>query len=552
MAEAAGPYRQQDIRGRPVTGTIARPDVGHDIRSTTFSGAARQGWWTTRGFAVLAVLAALIPMLWPAIPPLTDVPGHIGRYRILADAGTGPLAQHYDVRWALIGNLGVDLLVMALHPLLDVEPAARLVIGLIPAMTVAAMLWVAYEAHGRIPAMAGFALPLAYSYPFQLGFVNFCLGAAMALAGLALWIRLARTHPIWVRMVMLTPYAGLTWLCHSFGWAMLGLFVIGAEWSLRMRRGEPWIEAAFAAGLMALPMAWPLLIMIGSGGDRLAGDTGKWFRWSAKAQWLVSMLRERWKAYDIAGVVLIVCAVWTAIRSPSMRFIGVLGIPALSGLITFVMLPLMFQGGAGVDMRMLPYAAALAVLAIRIEPDHDALARRAAAIGAAFFAVRIATTTIAFILFSQGQSRALEALNAIPRAAAVLVLVNEPNMTSWFNPRLTHIAGLAVARREAFDNEQWALAGQQLIHPRHPDAAPFDRDPSQIVHPPGTEDQTIDFDKAIRAFDRCTFQRVWTIGFPVGRAQSADLVPIWSDGRSAVYSVAFDHAGCLSKGPLRR
>lgn len=191
-------------------------------------------WWTTRWFAAIAVLAAFIPLLWPDVAPLTDLPGHIGRYRILAEAGIGPLAQHYAVRWAVIGNLGVDLIVLALHPILDVEPATRLVVMAIPPLTVAAMLWVGYEAHGRIPVAAGFALPLAFAYPFQLGFVNFCLSAAMALAGLALWIRLARTRPTWVRLAVLVPYAGLTWLCHTFGWAMLGLFVIGAEWSQRI------------------------------------------------------------------------------------------------------------------------------------------------------------------------------------------------------------------------------------------------------------------------------------------------------------------------------
>ncbi|MFO3796683.1 MAG: S1C family serine protease, partial [Anaerolineales bacterium] len=37
------------------------------------------------------------------------------------------------------------------------------------------LLWIAREVHGRIPPTALFALPLAYSYPFQFGFVNFAL-----------------------------------------------------------------------------------------------------------------------------------------------------------------------------------------------------------------------------------------------------------------------------------------------------------------------------------------------------------------------------------------
>ena len=504
----------------------------------------RPDWWQTRLFLFCAIVTAAIPMLWPGFAPLTDAPGHIGRYRILAEAGTAPLSHHYAVHWGLIGNLGVDLLVLALRPLLDVEPAAWLVIGLIPVATVAAMLWVAREAQGRIPATAGFALPLAYGFPFQLGFVNFCLAAALALAGLALWLRMARTRPLRVRLLVFVPYAGLVWLCHSFGWAMLGLFVLGAEWRLQMTAGKPWHRAAINAASATLPMAWPLLIMLAGGSDRLSGDTGDWFHWSAKAQWAISLFRERWKVYDIACVTLVACLLWTAIRSARLSFVGLLALPALFGFAAFLALPRLFQGGAEVDMRILPYAAALGLLAIRVRPGHALLERHLALAGTAFFAMRIATTTVAFLLFTQGQNAALRAIDVLPPGGAVLVLVDEPSMKSWFNPRLSHIAGIAIARRRVFANEQWALAGQQLIHPLHPQAAPFDSDPSQIVPPPNNPDRSLD--QAIAAFDRCTFRRVWTIGFPAGRAHAADLTAIWSDGHSAVYAVAPDPAHCRS------
>jgi hypothetical protein len=284
--------------------------------------------------------------------------------------------------------------------------------------------------------------------------------------------------------------------------------------------------------------------MVSGGANRLDGDTGDWFHWSAKAQWAISLLRERWKLYDLLCVTVIAFLLWTAIRSPRLRFVGVLAVPALLGLVAFLLLPRLFQGGAGVDMRILPYATALALLAIEVPPGNPSLSRRVAVFGTAFFGLRMLMTTAAFVLFAQGQTVALRAIEAIPRAAAVLVLVDEPSLESWYNPRLSHVAGIAIARRRVFTNEQWSLAGQQLIRPLHPRAAPFDRDPSQIVHPPGSDDESVDLDKAIAAFDRCTFQRIWTIGFPAGRARAADLRVIWSDGRSAVYAVDPAPATC--------
>ena len=507
-------------------------------------GTGPTRWWTTHRFVALAALCAVLPLLWPAIPPLVDLPGHIGRYRILADAismpGGGPLAHHWAVHWGLIGNLGVDLIVVGLNRWLDVEPAARLVVMLIPLATVLAMLWLAREVHGRLPASAGLALPLAYAFPFQLGFVNFCLAQAMALAGLALWIRLARTRaPVW-RIALFAPIACVIWLAHSFGWAMLGLFVFGAEWQLGREAGRRALPAAVRAALFCLPMALPIAAMLGfgsGGGNHLAGETYDWFNWAAKAQWIVSLLGERWLWWDVFGVALIAWVLWIAARSRALCFSRVLGVPALLGLTVFVLLPRVLEGGSYVDARMLPSTVMLALLAIRFKPGRAETERWLAWLSTSFLTARTVCTTYAFVLYATGQSTALAAIPALPTGEAVLVLVNEPSSTIWGQPRLTHVAGLAVARAQVFVNEQWAMPGQQPIRPLHPQAAPLDRDPSQLVYPKDQKDRITDFDQAIRQFDRCTFQAVWTIGFPVGRAKARDLVPVWSDGRSAVYRV---------------
>jgi hypothetical protein len=68
----------------------------------------------------------------------------------------------------------------------------KLIVITIPAMTVAGLLWIAREVHGRIPATALFALPLAYAFPFHFGFVNFALSMALALLAFGWWLRLAR------------------------------------------------------------------------------------------------------------------------------------------------------------------------------------------------------------------------------------------------------------------------------------------------------------------------------------------------------------------------
>src|SRR5205085_8051388 len=105
----------------------------------------------------LVVLATMLPPLYPPVPPLVDLLGHMGRYRVELDLNHSPwLQQYYDYHWALIGNLGVDVLVRLLAPLLGMEPAVKLIVLAIPPLTAIGFLWVASEVHGRVPPTAFF------------------------------------------------------------------------------------------------------------------------------------------------------------------------------------------------------------------------------------------------------------------------------------------------------------------------------------------------------------------------------------------------------------
>jgi hypothetical protein len=184
---------------------------------------------------------------------------------------------------------------------------------------------------------------------------------------------------------------------------------------------------------------------------------------------------------------------------------------------------------------MLGIAVALALAAIRVTDQR--LAPRVALAATAFFALRTITSTIAMALFAQDQRAAQAVVDHIPRGAAVLVLVNEPCSWQWSSHRLAHIDGLAIARRDAFTNGQWALGGQQLISPRHPEADPYRADPSQLVYPGYCEYRTTILGKALRDFDRGTYDYVWTMDYPARPRLARDVRLVWNNGTSALYGV---------------
>ncbi|MEP9358504.1 hypothetical protein [Sphingomonas sp. KR3-1] len=490
-------------------------------------------WWETRWFALAAILASCVPLLWPALPPLIDLPAHIGRYHVAeAIARSADLQRHWTYHWALIGNLGVDGIVYALAPLLGVEAAAKWTVVAIPLLTTAALAWLSRESGGRMSPATLAAFPLAYNYAFIFGFVNFALASALAIAALALWIRLGRQHRLVLRAGLFMPISFVLWLAHSFGWGMFGLFAFAAETARLRSNGRSWRAALVGAVLACIPLGGPALLTVATQYSSVV-----YYQWRAKPGWVASLLRDRWKWFDVASVLAIAFLLYTCLRRPGWRFDPTAGAAALIGLAIFVIFPFTVAAGAYADMRLLGPAVAIALVAVRPPAKWE----RAVAIGAtAFFVIRTVAGTISMLLASQPQQQALEAVPHIPRGAAVLVLAQENCATDWTSRRLAHVSGIALARRDIFETAQWTLAGQQLLRHRHEQAEPYASDPSELVYPLGCAYRPTDPATAIRAFDRRVFTHVWVIGFRPQPALAPDVTLAWSNGMSSIYRVRHD------------
>src|SRR5438094_693212 len=120
--------------------------MGVEATAAAQQGSDARPWWETRACLVAVVLATMLPLLYPPVPPLVDLFGHMGRYRVELDLAHSPwLQQYFDYHWAAIGNLGVDLLIIPLGKLIGLEPAVKLIVLLIPPLTAIGMMWVARE-----------------------------------------------------------------------------------------------------------------------------------------------------------------------------------------------------------------------------------------------------------------------------------------------------------------------------------------------------------------------------------------------------------------------
>lgn len=507
-----------------------------------YAGAEMSGprrWWESPWLLAAAILVSAVPLLYPQIPPLVDLFGHMGRYRVQLDLADSPwLKDYYGFEWAMIGNLGVDLLVMPLAPLIGLEPAVKLIVLTIPPMTVAGFFWVAREIHGRIPPTVYFALPFALGHPFLFGFVNYALSIALAFLAFGLWLRLGRLGQERLRGWLFVPISVVVFFAHTYGWGVLGLLCFSAEAVRQHDRGIGWIRAGWNAAWAAAVMALPIVIMLAWRSETHGGDTGDWFNWQAKLEWLKMALRDRWKWFDIASIVVVLLVLVEALRNPRLTFSRNL---AFSGLVLaagFVIVPRIVFGSAYADMRLAPYMVATLLLAIRFRRAIDYRLGTALAIAGLLFAViRVGANTASLAMAADDQQAKLAALDHVPMGARVVTQVAMPCTGLWALPRNSHLGAMAIVRKQGFSNDQWVVEGANLLELRYEKAGRFAADPSQIVRPNACPDPLrLTIDQSLATLRRDDFDYLWLIDVPEhDQTLVDDLTPVWRGDGSILY-----------------
>ncbi|UVO54985.1 hypothetical protein [Sphingomonas sp. SUN039] len=506
-------------------------------------------WWQSRGAVALAALAATIPLWVVTIPPLIDLVGHIGRYHVQLHLGDSPALQaNWAYHWRLIGNLGSDLLMEPLGRVFGIEGGARVLAGLILILTITGMARLARAAHGVLPATAWAAFPFAMAYPWQYGLVNYCLGVACALHMAAHYYRHPREGGDPTPVVSTggqfrswaPAFAGVTmgalsvllWVVHIYGWAVFAVLIVA-----RTVAGRPvkvWPRAI--PGL--LPLGLPLLLMaaLSYGTAGAAAATLGWFDFGYKALALTWTLRDQHQWFDMGCLIAAMLLIYAGVRSKAFVVDRSLGLAALFLLIALLVLPYQLLGSAFSDARLWPVVFMVALLAIR---PVEATGRLAAviALGAALvFGVRIAATTAGFAQYDTDYARHLKALDLMPRGARVAVFTEFPCDVPWRRPRVDHLDGVAIVRRDVFTNGQWDVPGAQLLVPLAARGTRYNSDPSQLVM--GCGDLRPALAARIADFPRDRFDLVWLIGYrPATLPRYAGLTPLFADDRTVLYRI---------------
>lgn len=508
-----------------------------------------KGWWNSGWFLILMALAAMVPLVWPTIPPLTDLPGHMGRYRVeLADPASPLRTLYFGYEWRFLANLGVDILIIPFAHLFGLELGLKLIVMAMPGLIAAGLIWIAREGHGRVPAPALFALPLVYSFPFIWGFLNFTLSMALALNAFALWLRLGRQERFRLRAWLFVPIGIVLTVVHVFGWAVLCLLAYAAEIVRQRDGGKGFWRSLWDGGWACLPLAPPILLLLAwRAGDRAGAATNEnadFFFWRAKYIYLLSSLRAHWMTFDIACVYLLWGLIAFGLGGVWVRMNRTLGIASLMLMIAYALLPRILLNSAYADMRLAPYVLAIGTVAVTLKSAVRWQSSAVAGVATALYLFRLVVLTVNFAHHDAANARQLAALEHVRPGSRVYVQVALQCLGQWETTRMDHLGAMAIVRRDAFMNGQWADPGAQLLSIKFPAPDDYSRDPSQILRPfRCREGRARAYPDGVNFLPRGMFDYVWLLDLRNDKwASFPGLVPVWTGETAGIlYRVMPEH-----------
>lgn len=496
--------------------------------------------------ALLIALAFALPFLFVSIPPLIDVPGHIGRMAIAAAPAGGPLDAYFSFRWLLVLNLGGDLIVEVLRRPLGLIPAVWLVCALVPVLTAAGVIAVARTLNPRGAYGLPWALIFVFNWPFFYGFLNYSLTAALALLAFALWVRIADRPSLRAALFVILP--PLLMVSHAIGGLLLVAMIGGYEIGHR----DGWSPKRWRWPLLTdlLRTLWPLLgvtlaVVLWLGLGQASGGRTEWL-FARRPEAMLMALRDQNIWFDIASLVaafgvLILGRLWGA------RWLGGTAGPAIALLILWLAAPALITTADRIDARLAPMIPLLA-LTLQDWSGVSPGRRRAIAIaGALLLAARLAVTTAGFVGYERSYTSELAALDHVQPGARILNFTGgECKLADWRQHRLDHLSNLATPLRDAWVNSHWVIDGVNSLKVRYRPGPDHWRDPSEVVFPERCIDMAKPADQRGRktigeALARAPVARVdylWLINtkLPADYA-GPPLNRMWSNGKSELYVV---------------
>lgn len=440
--------------GTPETRLAGQPRTrpAHDL----------SGWAIALLFVLLAGIAA-IPIFSYQLPPMTDYVNHLSRMHVIATVKSDPfLSRFYDIEWALIPNLMMDMIVPPLTKLTGVYLAGQLYTYGTFVLILSGTLALNRALFGHWSVLPLIAFPLLYNSVFLIGVMNYLFGIGLTLWGLAAWIWLRdRASPL--RFAASTAFVVALYFCHLFAVGLYGIGLLAFElrrlWKSRDRSWAARIGAFVACGVPFLPVG-PMLYF--SPTWRLKAEN--YWEPRGKIDGIVYVIEvySDVVAFGLAAIV-VAAGVW-AIRHKLLRFHSLAGTLVVVAGLVYLAMPRVLFGTYLADQRLPIALAFMLVACVHLELRHRLVRRGFVAMLFLLLAIRVAEVQVNYGQLSTGVTSFRESVKDIDRGSTVLVAyADRSGGDDVRDYGLVHAACLAIIERSALVTTAFTVPGKQIL-----------------------------------------------------------------------------------------
>jgi hypothetical protein len=262
---------------RDPSATLAGP-LPYSVEAPSRRAGVRTGArrWAWPALALVATVAAVVPLWSSALLPFQDGPEHLAAIRVLADFHTPGFGfEHwFQIDLARLQYLAFYLPAAGLSKWMGPQAACRVMLSLI-ALALPVSVWMLLGAFGRDRRLAVLAPAVLHSQTTYLGFFNFVESIPAAILTVALVERELHA-PKWTRSLALAVVSSLLLWLHPSALA----FALGTAGVLALTSGEPWrkVVRGLASLVPALGLfgVWAVQALAHRDGGGVAHSAPQW------------------------------------------------------------------------------------------------------------------------------------------------------------------------------------------------------------------------------------------------------------------------------------
>lgn len=420
-------------------------------------------------FLVCLILIA-IPVLMVDTPPIFDYPNHLARAHVIAEYGKSDIfPSHFEITSFIIPNVLADLVVLAFMKIVGVTAAGKGLLILTFTLTLSGACALNRALTGQIAIWPLFTAALLYNEMFFWGMLNYDLGLAVLLWGLAAWFFLeGRSRGL--QIAVGAAFAMLIFFAHLVTFGLYGVAIAATELR-RLWLRWPGLQAALARLSLSASQFLPPLALFYAISPSSSLDSSARFDFSvfSKIMPFARFLSSGNPALDIATMAAIGGFLAAALLMRRIACHGGMALAAVLYLLLVATLPYSLMGSYFLDSRIIVAVALIFVAGLRPRAGRRGWAGLAAVVLIAIVGTRSLVLIDDWRIQERDYAKLLSVLDQVPVGSVIITAVGHPfEIGDWLasrhiKPSHEHSTLYVTIRRDALVPNIFARRGQNPL-----------------------------------------------------------------------------------------